>query len=332
MNLQERKEILVRLGNYIKKGDAEWQAAKRQAEAENAWFTQEFIDLAANTIAEQFLAEDKLQTLIDRYNIPDLHPAPKKVGLVMAGNIPMVGFHDLLCTFLAGHFAWIKLSSKDSALLKFLVQKMVTWKPEAERFITIAERLTGCDAYIATGSNNSANYFEYYFGRFPNIIRKNRTSVAILTGNETDLELEALANDVYQYFGLGCRNVTKLYVPKDYNFERLLQVFKKYNHLADHPKYKNNYDYHLAIHLLNKKYFMSNESLLMVEDPSPFSAISQLHYEFYDDAEKVRNELKGNNSIQCIVSNDDITFGQAQCPSVTDFADGVDTMKFLVDL
>lgn len=332
MNLQERKEILVRLGDFIKNGDEEWETVKQRANAENAWFTPEFMNLAATTITRQFLAEDTLQTLIETYAIPYENTAPKKVGLVMAGNIPMVGFHDLLCTFLTGHKAVIKLSSKDTALMTFLIRKIIAWSPEAESYLTIAERLNNCDAYIATGSNNTSNYFEYYFGKHPNIIRKNRTSVAIISGEETEMELERLADDVFQYFGLGCRNVTKIYFPKDYNFEPLLAVFKKYNYLADHAKYKNNYDYNLAIHLLNKTYFMSSESVLMIEASSPFSAISQLHFEYYDDAERVRADLKDNNSIQCIVSKDDIPFGQAQCPGITDFADGVDTVQFLVNL
>ena len=276
MNLQERKEILVRLGAYLQSDDAGCQEAKRRASAENAWFTPEFIELSASNIAQQFLTEPNLQMLIDRYSIPAENATPKRVGIVMAGNIPMVGFHDLLCTFLTGHYAMIKLSSKDTVLIQFLIRKMNEWNAAVAPYFTVSEMLKGCDAYIATGSNNSSKYFEHYFGKYPHIIRKNRTSVAILTGEETDEELEFLADDVYRYFGLGCRNVTKIFVPEGYNFERLLQVFKKYNYLADHPKYKNNYDYNLAIHLLNKRYYMSNESLLLVEDASPFSRISQL--------------------------------------------------------
>ncbi len=332
MNLQERKEILVRLGSYIQSGEEEWQAAKQRASGENAWFTPEFIDLSANNIATLFLAEEKLQILVDRYRIPQENPSPKKVGIVMAGNIPMVGFHDLLCTFLTGHYAVIKLSSKDTVLIKFLVKKMAEWNSSASAYFTISEMLKGCDAYIATGSNNSSSYFAYYFSKYPHIIRKNRTSVAILTGEETAEDLEKLADDVYQYFGLGCRNVTKIFVPEDYNFERLLQVFGKYNYLADHQKYKNNYDYNLAINLLNNRYYMSNESLLLVEDKSPFSAISQLHYQYYQNKDEIKSTLAGDETIQCIVSREDINFGEAQCPDVCDFADGVDTMQFLVNL
>jgi len=250
----------------------------------------------------------------------------------MAGNIPLVGFHDLLCTFITGHYAVIKPSSKDEVLITFLIKKMKEWKEDAAPYFTIADRLKDCDAYIATGSNNSSGYFEYYFSKYPHIIRRNRTSVAILTGEESDDELEALADDVYLYFGLGCRNVTKIYVPKDYNFERLLTIFKKYNYLSNHNKYKNNYDYNLAIHLLNNTYYMSNESLLLIEETSPFSRISQLHYEYYDDIESVKNSLANDNSIQCVVGGKEIFFGKAQQPGICNFADGVDTIGFLNSL
>jgi hypothetical protein len=233
---------------------------------------------------------------------------------------------------MAGHYAVVKLSSKDTVLIKFLVKKLVEWNPEASVYFTIGEMLKGCDAYIATGSNNSSHYFAFYFSKYPHIIRKNRTSVAILTGEESTEELEKLADDVYQYFGLGCRNVTKIFVPEGYNFEVLLQVFGKYNYLADHQKYKNNYDYNLAILLLNNRYYMSNESLLLVEEASPFSPISQLNYQYYKNRDEIGESLTGNESIQCVVGKDDVHFGGAQYPAICDFADGVDTMQFLVNL
>jgi hypothetical protein len=332
MNLQERKEILVRLGNYLLSTEEDLQDTMRRAASENAWFTPEFITLSLTNIAKQYLSEESLQTLVQTYNVPNDNPAPKKVGIVMAGNIPAVGFHDLLCTFLTGHYAYIKLSSKDTVLIKFFVKKMVEWNLAAEAYFVFAEMLKGCDAYIATGSNNSSQYFSYYFSKYPHIIRRNRTSVAILTGEETNEELENLADDVYQFFGLGCRNVTQVYVPEGYNFEPLLKAFGKYNYLADHPKFKNNYDYNLAIHLLNKRYFMSNESLLLVEDASPFSPIGQLHYQFYNDLFAVKSSLARNDNIQCVVSREAVDFGKAQCPGICDFADGVDTMQFLVNL
>lgn len=322
----------MRLGLYLQSTEEDWTMTKERAAAENAWFTPEFITLSATNISNDYLAEEKLQKLISHYAIPAENNSPKKVGIVMAGNIPLVGFHDLLCTFLTGHYAVIKLSSKDTVLIRFLVKKMVEWNEAAAPYFTFGDMLKGCDAYIATGSNNSSRYFEYYFNKYPHIIRKNRTSVAILTGRETTEELQSLADDVYQYFGLGCRNVTKIFVPEHYNFELLLQVFSRYNYLAEHHKYRNNYDYNLAILLLNKRMYMSNESLLLVEDASPFSPISQLHYEYYKDANEIRSKLKGNETIQCVVGKQDIPFGEAQCPDVCDFADGVDTVKFLLTL
>ncbi|MDQ6610478.1 MAG: acyl-CoA reductase [Bacteroidota bacterium] len=331
MNLQARKDLLVRLGHFMQSEDASWQKAKQTATAENAWFTPEFIELSITAISKDYLSEERLQELIHKYDLKD-DVLPKKVGLVTAGNIPLVGFHDLLCIFITGHYAYLKLSSKDASLLKCIIKKLTEWNDEASSYFVISGLLKGCDAYIATGSNNSASYFEYYFSKYPHIIRKNRTSVAILTGNETDKELEALADDVYLYFGLGCRNVTKLFVPEHYNFEHLLSIFKKYNYLSEHHKYKNNYDYNLAIHLLNHKYYMSNESILLVEESSTFSPISQLNYEIYQDVENVRQSVQAHDDIQCIVGKNYTSFGAAQRPGICNFADGIDTIQFLKDL
>ncbi|HEY0066263.1 MAG TPA: acyl-CoA reductase [Flavisolibacter sp.] len=332
LNIQQRKELLVRLGSYMLSEEEQWSLAKDRAWSANNWFTPEFIDLAAKNIAENFLQEEPLSRLISQYDIPDEQSSPKAVGIVMAGNIPLVGFHDLLCVFLSGHNARVKPSSKDHVLVEHLAEKLVEWNPGTAHQIQLSERLVGCDAYIATGSNNTSRYFEYYFRNVPSIIRKNRTSVAILSGNETKEELERLADDVYQYFGLGCRNVTQLFVPREYDFIPLLGAFRKYHHLADHNKYRNNYEYNLAVHILNNRYYMSNESILLVEDPSPFSAIAQLHYQFYDDAAALESSLRGNDSIQAIVGLGGLPFGGAQCPQITDYADGVDTMKFLGEL
>lgn len=332
MNLSQRKELLVQLGNYMQSEEEQWQRAKHNAYLENHWFIAEFVELSVKNIALSFLQPHQLEQLISEYQIPEENPVPKKVGIVMAGNIPLVGFHDLLCVFLSGHIAMIKPSSKDEVLIKHLLKKMTEWNPEIEQVVIISEMIKNCDAYIATGSNNSSRYFEYYFGKYPSIIRKNRTSVAILTGEETHEDLEKLADDVYQFFGLGCRNVTKILVPKSYEFIPLLNAFKKYDHLVQHHKYKNNYDYNLAIHILNKQYYMSNGSILLVENESPFSPIGQLHYEYYSEVKEVKEKLLADQNIQCIVSKNDIDFGGAQCPDVCDYADGVDTMSFLRSL
>lgn len=332
MNLQQRIDLLSRLGEYIQSDNNEWQQAKEKASRENGWFIPEFIELSVRNIATAFLQKEALTKWADHYNLQTITPDPKKAGIVMAGNMPLVGFHDMLCVFISGHIAHIKSSSKDEVLIKHLVNVMASWNEEIDNLIIFSAMLKGCDAYIATGSNNSAGYFEYYFAKYPHIIRRNRTSVAILTGNETDKDLDKLANDVYLYFGLGCRNVTKLYVPEGYDFIPLLNAFRKYNYLADHHKYKNNYDYNLAIHLLNKKYYMSNESLLVVEDASLFSPISQLNYEYYTDSDALTVSLKQNETLQCIAGKDFIPFGATQKPSLYDYADGVDTMKFLTTL
>src|SRR5947209_2069364 len=228
MNIQTRKELLIKLGMDLANADEEWQAVKQKAFSQNHWFIPEFIDLALNNIAKNYLQPHQIQQLIDRYPVDPEYLHPKKVGLVMAGNIPLVGFHDLLCIFLSGNIAMVKASTKDEVLVKHIVKKMVEWNPEVASLIIVNEMIRNCDAYIATGSNNSARYFEYYFKKYPSIIRRNRTSVAILTGKETEEELEQLSNDVYQYFGLGCRNVTKIFIPKNYDFHPLLRSFDKW--------------------------------------------------------------------------------------------------------
>lgn len=332
MILQDRIGLLRRLGNYMLSDDVRWEQAKKKAFLQNVWFIPEFVELATKNIAEKFLREDELIDWVAHYNIKPLISEPKRVGIVMAGNIPLVGFHDLLSVFISGHIAIIKPSSKDEVLIKQLVDVLQDWEPQTKDVIQFSETLKNCDAYIATGSNNTSRYFEYYFGKYPHIIRRNKTAAAVLTGEETTTELEGLAGDVYQFFGLGCRNVTKLYVPKGYDFEPLLAVFRKYNYLADHHKYKNNYDYNLAIQILNKQYYMTNGSILLVENESPFSPISELHYEYYINEKEVREKLLEDQNIQCIVGKNDLKFGGAQCPDICDYADGTDTMAFLKSL
>ena len=329
MNLQHRIDLLVRLGDYILSNSEDWEEAKIKASQENGWFIPAFIDYAVQNISKRFLQKELLENWVSQYQLPEINPMPKKVGIVMAGNIPLVGFHDFLCVFIAGHQSMIKTSSKDDTLPRHLVAKLASWDEEVNDLVEFAPMLKGCDAYIATGSNNSAGYFEYYFGKYPHIIRRNRSSAAILTGGESQEELEWLADDIYLFFGLGCRNVTKLFVPEGYDFVPLLNAFKKYEGLADHHKYKNNYDYNLAIHLLNKKYFMSTPSLLLVEETALFSPVSQLNYEYYKDRDKLTGNLKQHPDLQCLVGRDKIPFGQSQSPSLTDYADGVDTLAFV---
>lgn len=324
---------MVRLGQYLTGTDEGWKAAKQKAFAENHWFIPEFIELAVTNIARNFLQPHQLDQLINGYQLPDEVHGPKTVGIVMAGNIPLVGFHDLLCVFLSGHYAMIKPSGRDEALIRHIAGKLVEWNSEAERYIRISALIKNCDAYIATGSNNSARYFEYYFKKYPSIIRRNRTSVAVLDGGESETDLEKLSDDVYQYFGLGCRNVTKIFVPHGYDFLPLLNAFRKWDYLINHHKYKNNYDYNLAMHILNNRFYMTNGSIILVEDASFFSPISQLHYEYYTDEQSVRSMMsKNNEDIQCVVAKNEKAFGDAQLPGVCEYADGVDTMAFLAKL
>jgi hypothetical protein len=332
MNLQQRTDLGKRLGEYILSADPQWVAAKHKASIENGWFIPAFIDQAAGSIANTMLEPSALAAWVSKYSIPATNSQPKNVGIVMAGNIPLVGFHDFLSVFISGHRQTIKASSKDEVLIKHLVQQLHAWEPATESLIGFQSMLKGCDAYIATGSNNSARYFDYYFNKYPHIIRRNRTSVAILNGNETVEELALLADDVYQYFGLGCRNVTKLYVPENYDFVPLLETFKRYNYLADHHKYKNNYDYQLAILILNKQYYMTNNSLILHENGAFFSPISVLHYSYYKDETAVAASLPGNEDIQCIVGKEYLPFGRAQQPGLSDYADGADTLQFLLSL
>jgi len=331
MDLKTRIDLLVRLGDYILENGTEWQALKQEASIENPWFIPEFVELATTSIAKEFLKREKLESWAQQYRIPSSQQKPKTVGIVMAGNIPLVGFHDFVSTFISGHKQMIKLSSKDQVLIKHLSGKLGEWQPEAKEFVTFSELLKGCDAYVATGSNNSARYFDYYFGKYAHIIRRNRTSVAVLTGKETEQQLEKLADDIYQYFGLGCRNVTKIYVPRDYDFTGLLDVFNKYDYLINNNKYKNNYDYQLALLILNKKYYMTNGSILLAENKSLFSPISTLHYEFYDEQPDLSiGEVK--EQVQCVVGRNGIEFGLAQQPGLCDYADSADTLKFLLSL
>ncbi len=330
MKLRNRIELLQQLKEYLSGNDTGWQQIKQRAFAANGWFTPEFIDLSVNNIASEFLAADKLAAWIKHYHIDDAI-APKNVGIVMAGNIPLVGFHDFLTAFVTGHVQAVKLSSKDDILLKHLVQKMYEWEITAQNYISFAPMLKGCDAYIATGSNNSAMYFDYYFSKYPSIIRRNRTSVAVLSGNETAAELEKLSADIHTYFGLGCRNVTKIYVPPAYDFVPLLKSFDRYKYFSDHNKYRNNYDYNLSLHIMNNRFYMTNDTVLLVENESLFAPISQLHYGFYTDKSEVIKSLKNNSDVQCIAGID-IPFGQAQNPGLMDYADGVDTMQFLLSL
>jgi len=329
ISLNSRINLLNELGKYILSDDIRWLEVKARATSSNPWFTAEQIDLATTNIASQFLQKEKLEEWVAQYQLP---AAAKTVGIVMAGNIPLVGFHDFLCGFVSGHNLLLKLSSKDSVLIAHLIQKLAEWEPQVPEQVRVPEMLKNCDAYIATGSNNTARYFEQYFAKYPHIIRRNRTSVAVLNGNETEEDLNKLADDVFTYFGLGCRNVTQICVPQGYDLERLLKVFHKYDDYINHNKYKNNYDYQLAVYLLNRVAYLTNGSILLIENSLPFSAVSVLHYRYYNNEQELAKELQESGDIQCIVGNDFTPFGMAQTPALSDYADGVDTMAFMCSL
>jgi hypothetical protein len=331
MCTQDRIQAFIELQKYLISNADEWIAAKELASYKNGWFTKENIAIAVKNIYENFLDQQLLENFCNQYSIADTID-PKKVGIVMAGNIPLVGFHDLLCVLLSGHIACVKLSSKDDVLMKAVIHFLQKNNSIFETKIIVSELLKNCDAYIATGSNNSALYFENYFSKWPHIIRKNKTSIAILTGTETNEQLKALAQDIHLYFGLGCRNVTKIFVPEQYNFEKLLNCFDEFKHYIEHHKYKNNYDYNLAIYLLNNQFYMTNGTLLLVENDALFSPISSIHYSFYKNIDKVLATYNHHIDIQCIIGYGGEAFGEGQKPSLMQYADGIDVMAFLQKL
>ncbi len=332
LKLSQRLALLSQLGTHFLENGSELQLAKEKANRNNSWFESPFTDLAIQSIATEFLNLQKLEQWVGAYNVPETQADPKTVGLTMAGNIPLVGFHDWLTLFISGHRQRIKPSSKDEVLIQYIIDTLTEWEPATANFMKTDGALPGCDAYIATGSNNSARYFEYYFARFPHIIRKNRTSMAILSGEETPEMLEALADDILLYFGLGCRNVSKLMVPEGYNFEPLLKALLKYEWMKDHHKFRNNYDYNLSLHLLNNKYYMTNNVVLLIENEPLFSPISQVNYSFYPPDKASAIALPDNESLQCLCGINGMPFGQAQRPGLNDYADGLDTLQFACSL
>jgi hypothetical protein len=331
ITLQERLELLEKLRVYLNNPE-NTEEIKQRAFLENGWFVPSFIQLAINNIVAHFLQPGVLRGWVENYHLPCENNSPKTVGIVMAGNIPLVGFHDFLCGFISGHKLVCKLSSKDKLLITHIAEQLIQWDGRVAETVVFAERLTGCDAYIATGSNNSSRYFEYYFRNYPAIIRKNRTSVAVLTGNETNQDLGLLADDMLLYFGFGCRNVSKLYIPESYDFIPVLNALNKYRWMEDISKFKNNYDYNLSLHILNNQFYMTNGTLLLVENKQVFAPISQVNFEFYKPGIPFSEIVAINNDIQCVVGKGYTEFGEAQSPSLTDYADGIDTLQFLRDL
>jgi hypothetical protein len=333
MNIDQRLKAFATLGDYIKNiGQEEMQTLTWETRNQNPWFTPASVEMALSAIGE-LLDEDSLKKWVKNY---DLSSASKRVALVLAGNIPMVGFHDLLSVLMSGHSALLKLSSKDQFLITSLINKLTEIEPAFSNKIELVERLKDFDAVIATGSDNSARYFEYYFAKYPHIIRKNRTSVGIITGKETEADLRALGKDVFSYFGLGCRNVSKLFVPDYYKFDRLFESWEVYADIINHHKYCNNYDYQKSILLVNRQDFLDNGFVIIQHSDKIVSPISVVYYDYYEDEIHLQerlNEIK--DKTQVVVGGSpfaQVAFGNAQCPGLNDYADKIDTMKFLAEL
>ena len=348
MQLQQRINSIVQLGKVMSAIGAKkpWvdftlgitaeeyhalQELIKTVRHHNGWFTEKEILFSFQSWGEAF-TEDNLKKWLSNYTITkDL---TKSVAIIMAGNIPMVGFHDLLCVYLLGGKVKAKLSSDDNVLIPAIIKTLSLFDDEVSKKIEfIPFKLEGFDAVIATGSNNTARYFETYFGKYPNIIRKNRTSVAVLNGTETPEELKKLADDVFLYYGLGCRNVTKLFLPKNYDLNLIFGAFFEHIYVAENNKYANNYDYHKAVYLMEQEDMLENGFLLMKQDDSLHSPIGMLFYDYYDKEENIENYLKTNAAeIQCVVAQNKIAFGESQKPKLWDYADNIDVIDFLLKL
>ena len=343
-------EAFVKLGEFLRMfcdfsansqsaapSTSEWMAkfntAAASAHHHNGWFTEENVMYSFSQWGKT-LTEENLTSWLAPYDLEK--NTTKTVALIMAGNIPLVGFHDLLSVLITGNKALIKLSSNDKLFIPLIAEYLIHIEPSFKDSIAFSDgRLTGFDAVIATGSNNTARYFEYYFGKKPNIIRKNRNSVAVLNGNETGAELKALGEDILRYYGLGCRSVSKLFVPKGYDFDNFFKAMFTYKDLINQTKYANNYDYNKAVYLMSEFNILDNGFLILKEDKSHASPIASVFYETYDTETTIKKRLEHDaEAIQCIVSSgfikEEIAFGETQCPSLSDYADGIDTVEFLL--
>ena len=332
LTTKQRLEAFVELGKILGSPDQQLTELIKSAQQYNAWFTTESTANAVSAIAEM-LNERKLAQWMGTYNLSE--DGPYAIGLILAGNIPLVGLHDILCVLITGNKALIKLSSQDYKLIPYILQKLVEIQPNFKDQFEYIERLTDFDAVIATGSNNSSRYFEYYFSKVPHVIRKNRNSIAILNGHETSEELRSFGHDIFDYFGLGCRNVSKIYVPSGYDFKNLFEGIEGFKPVIDHHKYNNNYDYNKSIFLVNLDKHLDNGFLLVKEDPRLASPLAVLYYQEYNDVHMLEKELLNcADQIQCIVSATKLEIatvglGESQKPELWDYADGLDTVAFL---
>jgi len=339
MNLQKRIEAFAALGKILRDAlDGELTPFTNTVSdlienqyLKNPWFTPANVRMALKSIADE-LTEVNLVKWTDTY--PDLKKSfkPLIVGIIMAGNIPLVGFHDFLSILISGNRIIAKTSSKDPDLINMITEILISVNPGFTDRISITDDiLSGFDIVIATGSDNSSRYFEHYFGCYPNIIRKNRNSIAYINGNESVSELEALGQDVFSYFGLGCRNVSKLYVPHNYDFSKMINSWDKYSALINHSKYGSNYDFNKAVFLVQREKFTDTGFLLLKEEAGLSSPVAVLFYEYYYDQEQLFNVFESlKDSIQCITGRDFLPFGRSQSPALCDYADGIDTIEFLL--
>jgi hypothetical protein len=331
---ENRVKAFIKLGNLLLNPNDDLKNIIESAKHKNAWFNPEQV-LSAIHANGQMLNENDLLNFSKE--IPEINHHPKKVGLILAGNIPMVGFHDILTVLLTGNIALIKLSSQDDLLIPAVLSNLIEIEPDFKIQIQFVEKLENFDAVIATGSNNSSRYFDYYFSKVPNIIRKNRNSIAILTGKETTEELKELGQDIFNYYGLGCRNVSKLFVPKDYVFNHFFESIEEFSPIINHHKYNNNYDYNKSIFLVNKNQHFDNGFLLVAKDERMFSPLAVIYYEEYNFLNEVIEKVNAKaEEIQVVVSTiketilpAKVNFGESQNPKLWDFADGVDTIAFL---
>jgi hypothetical protein len=342
MQLDQRIDILVELGKVLLANNEHLQYAQQQAQRENPWFTPENMQAMLHAIANNYLQAAALQRFVGNYSAlqqPLAASDVRTVGIVMAGNIPLVGFHDLLCVFLSGHRSQIKYSSKDKALMTFVVQSLYQLCDECKSSITSVEVLRQFDAVIATGSDNTNRYFEQYFQPYPHLLRGHRTSVAVLDGSESPAQLANLSNDMLSYFGLGCRNITQLFVPKGYDFAPLLQQIDEQKMVIQHHKYKNNYDHYRAIFLLDRTPHWESDCVLLTEAKDRWAApVAVVYYRYYDSITEIEQLLgEHHQQIQCVVGNlqgssQYVEFGKSQQPQLHDYADGIDTMQWLLAL
>ena len=333
------REGQTRLSSLIEKHGAAFLKIMEEEHITNPWFTRENVVKSMKGIARMLDVESLRRWLEGYESLPPDSPKLRTVGLVMAGNIPMVGFHDLLCVLVSGHKVLAKPSSKDKGLIQKVAEVVRDIDPELGGRIDFTEEtLSGMDAVIATGSNNSARYFEYYFRNIPHIIRKNRNGMAVLSGEESEEELYRLGEDIFTYFGMGCRNVTKLFVPESYDLKKFMGVMDRFSHLAQHHKYSNNVDYYRSLYLMNQAPFLDNGVLLLKEDQAIASPVGVVFFERYSDLAWVQEQLDlHKEEIQCVVSTraqiaGAIAPGETQMPAPWDYADGTDTLEFLMEL